>query len=106
MRRTRRRRSDTFAVLRRTVLGGRGRLDPDIRRTAFEGGPLPAPLEAYAAKVRTAAYKVVDGDVEAMRAAGWSEEQIFELTVATALGAAVMRHERARAAMREASSCA
>jgi alkylhydroperoxidase family enzyme len=35
--------------------------------------------------VRRHAYRVVDTDVDALRAAGLSDEQIFELTIATAL---------------------
>ena len=42
-------------------------------------------------KVRRHAYRVVDADVEALRAAGWSEEQLFELTVATALSVGLER---------------
>lgn len=100
---TERRGAYEFADLRRSVVDGSGELDAGIRRAAFEGHALPSSLEAYAAKVRECAYKVTDTDVAAMRAAGWSEEQIFELTMATALGAAMLRHDRARAAMTEAS---
>jgi alkylhydroperoxidase family enzyme len=39
------------------------------------------------------AYRVVDADVEALRDAGWSEEAIFELTIAAALGAGLRRLE-------------
>ena len=53
-------------------------------------GPLEAPAEAaaYVAKVTQHAYKVTDEDVAALKAAGWSDDRIFELTVAAALSAA------------------
>jgi alkylhydroperoxidase family enzyme len=35
--------------------------------------------------VRRHAYRVTDADVDALRAAGLGDEQIFELTIATAL---------------------
>lgn len=93
--------ADRFAGLRRRVVDGGGELDATIRRAAFEGGAVPPAVEAYAAKVRECAYRVTDADVAAMTAAGWSEEEIFELTVATAVGAAMRRREGTQAAMTE-----
>ena len=95
--------TNRFDELRRRVLDGRGELDAAIRRAAFEGGAVPPALDAYVTKVRECAYKVTDTDVAKIRAAGWSEERIFELTIATALGAALTRHDRARAALTEVS---
>jgi len=51
----------------------------------------PPEARAYVEKVRLHAYRVVDADVDALRTAGWSDEQIFELTVATALAAGLER---------------
>jgi alkylhydroperoxidase family enzyme len=41
--------------------------------------------------VRRHAYRVTDGQVEALRAAGLSEDEVFELTVAAAVGAGLDR---------------
>jgi alkylhydroperoxidase family enzyme len=41
--------------------------------------------------VRRHAFKVTDDDVQALRSAGYSEDQIFEMTVAAAYGAAAAR---------------
>ena len=68
------------------LLGG-GTLDLAIRRAAADGGPLPSELVPYVEKVRHRAYQVTDGDVMALKAAGYSEDQIFELTVVSAYGA-------------------
>ena len=91
--------TDLFDEVRSRVVDGPGRLDAHIRRDAAAGGDGPEDARAYVDKVRRHAYKVTDGDIDALRAAGWSEDQIFELTVATAIGAAVTRRERARKAM-------
>ncbi|HYC49466.1 MAG TPA: hypothetical protein VEB19_00025 [Gemmatimonadaceae bacterium] len=45
-------------------------------------------------KVAAHAWRVTDEDVEALTRAGHSEDAIFEVTAAAALGAAIMRLER------------
>lgn len=50
----------------------------------------PAPLEPYLDKLARHAYRIVDEDVEALGAAGLTEDAIFELTVAGAMGAALV----------------
>ena len=47
----------------------------------------------YLDKVRTGAYRIVDEDVEALKAAGCSEDEIFEQTVAVAVGEGLRRLE-------------
>jgi alkylhydroperoxidase family enzyme len=42
-------------------------------------------MESYLAKVRERAYTVTDADVQALRDAGYSEDEIFERTVAVAV---------------------
>ena len=44
------------------------------------------PLESYLDKVRTRAYTITDADVQAVKDAGVSEDEIFERTVAVAVG--------------------
>jgi alkylhydroperoxidase family enzyme len=43
------------------------------------------PLESYLAKVKDCAYKITDADVQAVKDAGVSEDEIFEQTVAVAV---------------------
>jgi alkylhydroperoxidase family enzyme len=69
----------------------RATLFSDAQRVAAYGGELPESLAAYLDKVRRHAYKVVDADVEQMRAAGLSEDEIFEATAAAAVGAGLVR---------------
>jgi alkylhydroperoxidase family enzyme len=57
-------------------------------------------LEAYLAKVRTAAYQVTDADVQALKDAGVSEDEIFEQTVAAAISEGLRRLDAAEAVIR------
>jgi hypothetical protein len=75
------------------VLSGPGALDPDVRRAAAEGPDVPEPLRGYLDKVARHAYEVTDEDVEQLRRAGYSEDEIFEATVSCALGAGLRRLE-------------
>jgi alkylhydroperoxidase family enzyme len=88
-----------LADLHERLIERAGTLDPAVRRAAAEGTGVPQPLVAYVDKVRRHAYTVTDGDVEGLRAAGYSEDQIFELTVAAAYGAARKRLDAGLAAM-------
>ena len=81
------------------MLSAAAELPPELRRSALEGEPLPEPAGAYVDKVRRHAYRVVDADLDALREAGWSEQAIFELTVATALGAGLRRLDAGLAAL-------
>ena len=53
--------------------------------------PTPPDFAAYLDKVRTRAYTVTDADVEALKAAGHSEDEIFEQTVSAAVAAGLLR---------------
>jgi alkylhydroperoxidase family enzyme len=55
---------------------------------------------AYVEKVRAGAYAVTDADVEALAAAGLSEDEIFELTVSTAVDVGLGRLEKGLEALR------
>jgi alkylhydroperoxidase family enzyme len=60
---------------------------------------LPEAARRYVEKVQLHAYRVVDADVEALRAAGYDEEAIFELTLAAALDAGLTRLTAGRSAL-------
>jgi len=86
-----------------------GDTTPALRRAALEratrpGGPrhadIPAPLAAYIDKVARHAYKVTDEEVAALQRGGQSDNALFEITVAAALGASLERLERGMAALR------
>ena len=60
---------------------------------------MPSTAEAYTDTVRRHAYRVTDAQVEALRDAGLSEDDVFELTVAAAVGAGLERLEAGLGAM-------
>jgi alkylhydroperoxidase family enzyme len=64
-----------------------------------EAPELPADLRPYVEKVARNAYTVTDADVDGLRAAGYSEDAIFELTLAAAFGAAQARFDAGLDAM-------
>jgi alkylhydroperoxidase family enzyme len=76
-------------ALRAAVFEGPGVTQPAARFAAARGEAFDEPMVSYLSKVRDASYRVIDEDVAALRAAGHSEEEIFELTVAVALGEAL-----------------
>jgi len=69
----------------------------ELRDLAAAAHPAPAAMAAYLDKVRERASTVTDGDVEALREDGLTEDEIFEQTVAVALGEGLRRLDRARA---------
>jgi alkylhydroperoxidase family enzyme len=55
----------------------------------------PADMTPYLEKVRTAAYSITDDDVDALKKAGFGEDEIFEQTVVTAIGEGLRRLDAA-----------
>jgi hypothetical protein len=66
-----------------------------LRATVAGVPPAPEAMAGYLRKVHERAYTVVDGDVEAMKATGLSEDEIFEQTVAAAISEGLRRLDRA-----------
>ena len=65
----------------------------ELRALPAGAHPAPAPMAEYLEKVRARAYAVTDADVDALKAAGLSEDEIFEQTVAVALREGLRRLE-------------
>jgi alkylhydroperoxidase family enzyme len=67
-------------------------------RAIVAGMPQAAESMApYLAKVRERAYTVTDADVEKLKADGFSEDEIFEQTVAVAIAQGLRRFDAAMA---------
>jgi alkylhydroperoxidase family enzyme len=95
------------------VLHGPGETDPRLRHAVeaqsaqlsghpsqHEADNVPQELAPYTKKVALYAYKTTDKDIEALRALGYSEDQLFELTLSAALGAGMVRLECGLAALK------
>ena len=97
--------------LRQAVLCGKGTTDAALRqaveaRAAVAGGrrgdaagSIPPALADFVDQVIHRAWQITDEDVARLRRAGYSEDAIFELTLATALGAGMGRLEHGLAAL-------
>ena len=100
---------ETIRRLRESVLTSDGVTSPEERQKIAgwsghpEQGPasqqLPEPLATIITKVTLHAYKVTDEDIQTLRAAGYSEDAIFELVTSAAVGTAMRRYERGMAAI-------
>jgi alkylhydroperoxidase family enzyme len=53
----------------------------------------PPEFAPYLEKVRLHAFKVTDGDVQSLKDAGYSEDEIFEHTISAAVAAGLERLE-------------
>ena len=88
--------------LRYAVLDAPATADATLRLVAYCGEGLAEPLSGYVEKLRRYAYRVQDDDIEQVHDAGYSEDQIFEVTVAAALGAGDARLRVGLSALNEA----
>jgi alkylhydroperoxidase family enzyme len=68
-----------------------------LRANVAGTAPARPELEAYLQKVRTRAYTVTDAEVETLKEAGLSEDEIFEQTVAAAISEGLRRLDAATA---------
>jgi alkylhydroperoxidase family enzyme len=83
---------ERLGALRAAVFDGPGVTGRDVRRAAGAGRAAGV-WGGYVVAVREASFRITEADVGALRAGGVGEEEIFEVTVAAAVGAAVERLE-------------
>ena len=87
-------------ALRHAVFQSPGSTQPAVRVAAGQSGELPEPLAAYASTVRDQSYRIGDADLAGLTAAGLSDDAIFEITIAAAVGAALQRLDAGLRAVR------
>lgn len=98
------RHAKALARLEGRLRSGPGELAPAVRAAAVDAGPLPDPLaQRYVETLRQHAYKLTGRHLEELAQGGWTEGQVFELTVAAAFGAAKRRLDAGLAALGEAA---
>jgi hypothetical protein len=68
----------------------------DELRAVVAAHPPDARMAVYLAKVRERAWQITDADVQAVRDAGATEDEIFEQTVATAISEGLRRLDAAQ----------
>jgi alkylhydroperoxidase family enzyme len=69
------------------------RYDPHVDRLREAARETPPEARSYAEKVRDDPHTVTDEDIEALKQLGLSEDEIFEHSVAAAVGAGLERLE-------------
>ena len=75
------------------VLNGEGKTSPEQRASAFSNTDVPPALHALIGKVATSPVQVTDADFAAAKAAGFSEDQLFELVISAAVGQAARLYD-------------
>ena len=95
---------DRFSSLRNAtaaaLLQGAGTTPHDLRQAIASGNP-PSELVALVQKIRLRPYAVTDQDLDALRNR-YTEDQLFEIIVAAAFGAAHDQIEAAHRALEDA----
>lgn len=89
---------DPVQNLRYAVFDAPAVTTPELRRAAASGDGLAEPWLSFTALVRDASYRITDADVAKLGAAGRTEDEIFEVTVAAATGAALRCFDAGRQA--------
>jgi alkylhydroperoxidase family enzyme len=83
-----------------SVLTSPATTSPELRQ-AVAGADPPAELKTLVEKIRTRAYTVTTQDVDALRSR-YTEDQLFEIIIAAAFGAARERLAAAHRALEQA----
>jgi alkylhydroperoxidase/carboxymuconolactone decarboxylase family protein YurZ len=95
---------DRFASFRNAtaaaLLNGAGATPAELRQAIAQGSP-PPELKTLVQKIRARAYTVTDEDVDRLRSR-YSEDQLFEIIVAAAFGAARDQLAAVRRALEDA----
>ena len=81
------------------VLAGETAASAEQRCAAFANNVPDEPLRTLVNKVALHSSRIGDADIAAVKAAGFSEDRIFELAVCAAIGQAVREHDTAMAAL-------
>jgi hypothetical protein len=89
-------------ALEAAILHDRGVLPPETRQAAASGDGTPEPFADYVDTIHRHAYRVTDRMVAGLKEAGAGEDEVFEISVAAAYGAARRRLDAGLRAVREA----
>jgi hypothetical protein len=89
-------------ALQDRILNGEGRASPEQRALAFRNGGLSPPLDGLLGKVAMRPTQVTDADFAAARAAGFSEDELFELVICAAVGQSTRVYDAGLAALADA----
>lgn len=101
-----RRHSERIDAVRAAVLGGTGVLPRELREAAARNEGVPERYASYVDAIHRHAYRITDRTVSDLRATGAAEDEVFEVTIAAAYGAAAERLDAGLRALRNAVTSA
>ena len=84
------------------ILQGPGQAPADQRVRAFDHAELPGPLRPLIDKVATRSAQVTDADFATAMAAGFTDDELFELVICAAVGESTRQYEAGLAALAKA----
>lgn len=90
---------DLHQALVERVLGSKGRVSADQRLRVFDNTGVPEQWRLLVDKVASRSLQVGDGDLDKVRTAGSSDDEIFELIVCAAIGEATRQYQAALTAL-------
>ena len=88
------------------ILQGPGQAPADQRARAFDDAELPEPVRPLLDKVAGNSAQVTDADFATASAAGFTDDQLFELVICAAVGQSTRQYEAALTALAEARGAA
>jgi hypothetical protein len=91
-----------YRALQDRILNGDGRASPELRARAFGNIGLSPPLDGLLGNVATRPTQVTDADFAAARAAGFSEDELFELVICAAVGQSARMYDAVLAVLADA----
>ena len=94
----------TTAALR-DAIESRAARDAGGRRLPTDELIIPEDLSGFLAKVSARPYEITDEDIEQLKANGYTEDAIYEITVCAALGEGLARLERTLDLLEGAPPC-
>jgi alkylhydroperoxidase family enzyme len=84
------------------IVNGQGMASPEQRARAFRNSGLSKPLDGLLGKVATRPTLVTDADFASARAAGFSDDEVFELVICAAVGQSARQYDAGLAALADA----
>ena len=94
------RHADGRRAVEDAVLQSPGHTSPALRRSLVRGEAPPDDLKPLVEKVRKHAYQVTDEDIASL-SDRYSDDELFEVLVSSALGAALLRLDAGLAALED-----
>lgn len=91
-----------FRALEERILDGPGQASAEQRARAFGDVGLSAPLGGLVDKVATKPTQVTDADFVVARAAGFGDDELFELVICAAVGQSARMYDAGLAALADA----